>query len=261
MNSSDATANPLVRKLRDFARLSDGDLRVLEELGTTHVREVGPRTDIIREGEKPSDLHLVMDGFACRYKTSPEGKRHIMAYLLPGDFCDLHTFILNEMDHSIASLSRCRVVDIPRERILQLTEMPAIARAFWIVGLVDEATLREWLVNIGSRSAEQRVGHLLCELLLRLRAVGLADGDHYELPLTQNDLAETMGLSDVHMNRVLQSLRQQELITFKSHQLVILDFERLKGYSSFNPNYLHLTQRALSTNGNGVAPSTNGNGH
>lgn len=120
-----------------------------------------------------------------------------------------------------------------------------------VAALVDEATLREWLVNIGGRPAEERIGHLLCELLLRLRAVGLANGDHYELPLTQNDLAETMGLSNVHTNRVLQELRRQGLIELKSKQLVILDFERLKEFSSFNPNYLHLTQRALSTNGNG----------
>lgn len=247
MNSGGTISNPLVRKLRAFARLSDDDLRVLDEL-VTHVRKVEPRTDLIREGEKPSDVHLVIDGFACRYKISPGGKRHIMAYLVPGDFCDLHVFVLNEMDHSVATLSACRIVDISRARILELTERSAIARAFWVAALVDEATLREWLVNIGSRPAEERTGHLLCELLLRLRAVGLANGDHYELPLTQNDLAETMGLSGVHMNRVLQELRRAGLIELKSKRLVILDFERLQQFSSFNPNYLHLTQRALSAN-------------
>jgi CRP-like cAMP-binding protein len=249
LNSKDVAENPLVRKLRAFARLSDDDLRILDEVAL-HGREVGARIDLIREGDKPSDVLLVMEGFACRYKVSPEGKRHIMAYLVPGDFCDLHVFILNEMDHNIGTLSSCRVVDIPRHRVLELVDRPAIARAFWVAAMVDEATLREWLVNIGSRPAEERIGHLLCELLLRLRAVGLANSDHYELPLTQNDLAETMGLSAVHMNRVLQDLRRQGLIELKHKQLVILDFERLKEFSSFNANYLHLTQRALSTNGN-----------
>lgn len=130
MNFKGDVENPLVRKLRAFARLSDDDLRVLDEL-SHNGREVGPRTDLIQEGDKPSDVHLVMEGFACRYKVQPGGKRNIMAYLIPGDFCDLHVFVLNEMDHSIATLSPCRIVDIPRKRILELTDMPAIARAFW----------------------------------------------------------------------------------------------------------------------------------
>jgi CRP-like cAMP-binding protein len=251
MNSPDIVANPLIEKLRTFVRFSDEDIRMLDDVIAVD-RQVGPRTDLIQEGDKPTDVHLVMSGFACRYKVLPSGKRHIMAYLVPGDFCDLHVFVLNEMDHGIATLSACRVVDIPRPRILQLLDRPAIARAFWIAALVDEATLREWLVNLGSRPAEERIAHLLCELLLRLRAVGLATGDRYELPLTQNDLADTMGLSSVHMNRVLQRLRSEGLIEFKQHQLVVLDPKRLMAFASFNPNYLHLTQRALSGNGNGT---------
>ena len=183
-----------------------------------------------------------MDGFACRYKLRANGSRQIMAYLVPGDFCDLHVFILREMDHTIATLSPCRVVDIPRERILELTERSALARALWWATLVDEATLREWLVNIGARSAEERIAHLLCELLLRLRVVGLADGAEYELPITQAELADTMGLSSVHVNRVLQRLRGDGLITLKGKQLVIPDPDRLIAFSGFTPNYLHLAQ-------------------
>lgn len=242
MNAKGVLGNPLVRKMRAFARFSDDDLRTLDDL-VVSVRDVEARTDLIQEGDKPSDVYLVMEGFACRYKVLPGGKRHIMAYLVPGDFCDLHVFILNEMDHSLATLSPCRIVDIPRTRILELIERPAIARAFWVAALVDEATLREWLVNIGSRPAEERIAHLLCELHLRLKAVGLANGDRYELPLTQNDLADTMGMSGVHMNRVLQHLRADGLIELKGKNLVILDLERLKAFGGFNPNYLHLLQR------------------
>jgi CRP-like cAMP-binding protein len=239
--NSTGAINPLARKLGSFARLSGDDFRVLDELVTV-VRQIPARTDLIQEGGKPSNVYLVMEGFACRYKVLPDGKRHIMAYLVPGDFCDLHVFVLNEMDHSLGTLSPCRVVEIPRERILGLIERPALARAMWVASLVDEATLREWLVNIGSRSAEERVAHLLCELLFRLRAVGLANGDSYELPITQGELADTMGLSNVHMNRVIQQLRAENLITLKGKNLVILDIERLKTFSDFNPNYLHLTQ-------------------
>jgi CRP-like cAMP-binding protein len=160
--------------------------------------------------------------------------------LVPGDFCDLHVFILKEMDHSIATLSRCTVVKIPRQCILELTERPAIARALWWAALVDEATLREWLVNIGARPAEQRLAHLLCELLSRLRVVGLADGGQYELPVTQQELGDTTGMSNVHVNRVLQRLRRDGLITLKDKNLVILDVNRLNAFSGFTPNYLHL---------------------
>ena len=235
--------NPLTRKLENFAPLSSEDRRFLSELARPD-RRVDARTDIIREGDRPDDVRLVLEGFACRYKILPDGKRHIMAYLVPGDLCDMHVFILKAMDHSIGTLSACRVVDIPRPRILEMLERPAIAQALWWAALVDEATLREWLVNIGRRPAEQRVGHLLCELLMRLQTVGLTNGNSYELPLTQTDVAETMGLSFVHVNRVLQRLRASGLITLRSKRLVITDLKALKIFSEFNPNYLHLGANA-----------------
>ncbi|MFD0463469.1 Crp/Fnr family transcriptional regulator [Microvirga aerilata] len=122
-------------------------------------------------------------------------------------------------------------------------ERPALARAFWWAALVDEATLREWLVNIGARRSEQRVGHLLCELLLRLQTVGLTNGNQYELPITQGELADTVSLTGVHVNRILQRLRASGLITLKGKNLVILDVERLMALSGFNSNYLHLAEQ------------------
>ena len=232
-------ANLLTRKLEAFAPLPEADKRLLDAV-IREARDVGPREDLIREGDAPSDVRLILAGFACRYKRLAGGRRQIMAYLVPGDFCDLHVFILKAMDHTIATLSPCRVVDIPRPRILEMTERPALGRALWWAALVDEATLREWLVNIGARPAEQRVAHLLCELLLRLRTVGLANGDSYELPITQAELADTVGLTNVHVNRVLQRLRGDGLITLRGKHLVILDVERLNAFSGFTPNYLHL---------------------
>lgn len=170
-----------------------------------------------------------------------------MAYLIPGDLCDVHVFLLKEMDHCIGTLSPCRVVDIPRHRILELLERPAIARALWWATLVDEGTLREWIVNVGRRPAEQRVAHLLCELLLRLQTVGLANGNTYELPLTQTEVAETMGLTVVHVNRVLQRLRASKLISLRNKRLVINDSEALKKFSGFNPNYLHIESATEAT--------------
>ena len=236
--------DPLSRKLENFAPLSAEDRRFLAEI-TRQSRRIRGRTDIIREGERADDVRLVLEGFACRYKILPDGKRHIMAYLVPGDLCDVHVFILRAMDHSIGTLSDCRVVDIPRDRILAMLERPAIARALWWSALVDEATLREWLVNIGGRPGEQRLAHLFCELLMRLQTVGLADGNNsYELPITQNELGETMGLTLVHVNRVLQRLRAKGLITLRNKHLVINDAQALMEFGQFNPNYLHLGEKA-----------------
>lgn len=239
--------NPLARKLCNFTHLSDDDQRFLDQV-VENPHDVGPRQDLICEGDAPENVQLILEGIACRYKVLPDGRRQIMAYLVPGDFCDLHVFILRAMDHSIATLSGCKVVAIPRPVVLEMTERPAIARALWWATLVDEATLREWLVNIGQRSAEERIAHLLCELLVRLRTVGLVDGGSYAFPITQEELGETTGLSTVHVNRTLQALRAQDLITLEKKLLVIPDIDRLIAFSGFNPNYLHLADR----NGNGA---------
>src|SRR5215203_1577592 len=130
--------NVLVRKLESFTQLSESEKRLLHDLIQHNVREVGARTDLIQEGDKPEGIHLVFEGFACRYKILPEGTRQIMAYMIPGDFCDLHIFILRAMDHSVATLSRCRVAEIPHAVIMQLADQhPHIARAFWWATLVD----------------------------------------------------------------------------------------------------------------------------
>ena len=231
--------NPLIQKLEVFGPLPEDDKRLLDQV-IKHPRVVGSHKNIIQEGDTPTDVRLILKGFACRYKMLPDGSRHIMAYLIPGDFCDLHVFILKAMDHGISTLSPCTVVDIPRQRVLELTERPSIARALWWAALVDEATLREWLVNIGGRSAEKRVAHFLCEILVRLQAVGLVNDGAYEFPLTQTILGETLGLSTVHMNRVLQSLRMENLMTLSHKKLVVPDIEKLKQFSGFNPNYLHM---------------------
>ena len=228
-------------KLERFAKLTAADKAQLDAL-VRPVESAVASVDLIREGDKPDAVFLIVEGFACRYKITSTGDRHIMAYLIPGDLCDLHVFMLREMDHCIGTLSPCKFVRIPHVEILTLLDNPRLARALMCAALVDAAVLREWLVNIGRRTAEERIAHLFCELLLRMRAVGLAKADSYELPITQNEIAETMGLSDVHVNRVLQSLRRRQLITLGSKTIVILDIGKLNDFCGFNPNYLHLDQ-------------------
>jgi CRP-like cAMP-binding protein len=150
------------------------------------------------------------------------------------------------MDHSIAAVSDCQIVHISRETILEMLERPALARALWRAQLVDEAVLREWLLNVGQRPAGDRLAHLLYELFLRLRAVGLTDGNTYRLPVTQEELGDTMGLSTVHTNRALQTLRRDGLIRFERGVMTILDPWALRKRADFRDNYLHLQTEVVS---------------
>jgi len=202
-------SNAFIQKVNLFAPLSGFDTKLLEKICSKPL-SIKARQDLIQEGEVPDAVHLILDGFACRYKMLPDGTRSIRAYLLPGDMCDWHVFILREMDHSVATLSPCHVVEIPRSTVLEITDKyPAITRALWWMALVDEAVLREWIVNVSRRSAVQAVTHLFCELLARLEAIGLRVANGFEFPVTQSELADTVGLSTVHANRVLQELRRE----------------------------------------------------
>ena len=230
----------LIYKLESFEELTDADRKALRAL-VPRVRQVGAHQDLIQEGDVPDNVHLILDGYACRYKMLPNGQRQIMAFFVPGDFCDLNVFILDQMDHSIGTISPCKTVEIPRQAIEEITaHHPQVTRALMWCALVDGAVLREWLVNIGGRQADQRIAHLFCELLLRLEAVGRVTDNSYAFPFTQTDVADTMGLSDVQVSRTLRELRALGLIHLKHRVLTILDVERLKAYCGFNPNYLHL---------------------
>lgn len=242
---------PLVTKLELFASLSHDDKEAVAHASSLRVRDVDAHEDIIREGDEPSHVNLVLSGWACRYKQLPDGRRQILAYFLPGDLCDLKIFILRRMDHSIASITPVRIAEIPRDTIVDLVDNGSrLARAFWWSAMVAEAIEREWIVNLGQRTAVERVGHLFCELFLRLKAIGHTNGSSCEMPLTQIELGDTTGLSTVHMNRTLQELRAQDLIMLRSKALTILDFERLKRASLFSPNYLHLDRVGETLNAN-----------
>ncbi|GLS71687.1 hypothetical protein GCM10007890_37000 [Methylobacterium tardum] len=185
-----------------------------------------------------------MEGVACRYKILPNGRRQIMAFLVPGDFCDLHVALLGLMDHSIGTSWGCTVVDIPRATIDNLTaHHPRITRALWWATLVDEATLREWLVNMGQRDADRQMAHLFCESLVRLQTVGRASEDSFEFPISQADLADVLGITSVHANRALQDLRAKGLVEWRSKRVQVPNVPRLRAFAEFDPKYLHLKGR------------------
>jgi CRP-like cAMP-binding protein len=217
-------STPFVLKLEYGAGLSDQDRQALERA----VRDVR------------------------QFKRLPDGSRQIMAYLVPGDCCDLHVSILSRMDHTIGTLTACKVAFLPHTVIEDLmSQSQSITRALWWATLVDAGTAREWLVNMSRRPADKRTAHLLSELLVRLHAVGLATDNSFVLPLTQRQLADTLAMTGVHLNRIVRQLRVDGLIILKGHTITIPNVERLNHFSDFNPNYLHLTQRRDAVRPNG----------
>ncbi len=244
-------AEYLVRRLEHFTRLSADDKRALDRIAAGPVQSLRPRDDLIHEGDRPEDVHLFLDGWACRYEMLEDGRRQLTSFFLPGDFCDMNVFILSRMDHSIAALTPLRVARISREALQEITlNHPRITQALWWSTLVTQAIQREWTVSLGQRTGYERLGHLLCELFMRLWMLGLTKDDTCELPLTQSDLADTVGLSAVHVNRTLQELRSRGLIVWKGRRLTIPDYPALQAASLFNPNYLHMNREGRHLDAN-----------
>jgi CRP-like cAMP-binding protein len=233
----------VIAKLKTVADLHEADVQQLLAL-CQDVRTVPPRHDILNEGERPDHVHVIVEGWAARYKTLASGARQIVAFLIPGDFCDLHVAVLGHMDHGIVALSRCRIAYIPSHALDELTsDHNGLTKAMWWATLVDESVLREWVLNVGRRDAYERIGHLLCEMHARMQLVGLVDDGRLALPLTQEELADATGLTAVHTNRTLQRLRKENLIEIGSGMLTVLDVERLRKAAGFDPSYLHIKRR------------------
>jgi CRP-like cAMP-binding protein len=232
-------ARMLIRQLERFVNLSLEEKLALRGAGTPP-RRFPAHHDLAREDEPVGTINMLMAGFACRYVVLPNGRRQILAYLLPGDFCDLRACILERMDHSIGTLTAVKLASFSRASIADLSRrFPQIARALALATVAEEATARQWLLNLGHRTALERAAHLFCELFTRLRAVGLTTETSCELPLTQTDLADALALSPVHMNRTLMEMRRNKMMTFVRHQLVINDFQALERAAGFRSRYLH----------------------
>jgi CRP-like cAMP-binding protein len=235
-----ATDHPLIRKLSRYAELSSEEQNAIVE-ATAKAIPFEANEEIASRGEKIRGVNLLLEGFACRFKLLEDGRRQILAYLLPGDLCDLHVFLIKRMDHSIAALSPSKVALIAPDQIHRFTdEFPNLTRALWRSTLSDEAITREWVVNTGQRTAYERMAHLFCELFHRFRAIGQTRGLSCRFPLTQAALGDTLGLSSVHVNRTLQDLRRNGLISLRNGILRINNLEALERQALFNRDYLHL---------------------
>jgi CRP-like cAMP-binding protein len=232
----------LIRKLEGFATLSDSDKRALDGVvAAARTSVIAADRDIVPEGERMSDCALILEGFACRYTILQNGRRQIMSFHIPGDICDLHGLLMGTLDHGIGTLTATTVALIPHASLNDLIRhYPDVARALWQDTLVDGAVFRAWMVGMGRRSATGRIAHLLCELFVRFKTIGLTSNGSLAMPTTQAELADSLGLSTVHVNRVLQELRRDGLITLRGGTLVIEDWEGLQEAGEFDAGYLHV---------------------
>lgn len=232
----------LIARLQSHVALSDAERQGLAAL-PSQLRAVTARNQTLAGRFTDGHVHMIADGFACRYRDLPDGRRQILSLLLPGDLIDLRNFVLGGLQPAVATISPVSVLAIPNANLFRLLEEhPKITTALWSTTLVEESISREWLVSIGKRSAIERMAHLLCEIYLRMGAVGRNQGKQFPLPLTQSELADVLGLSTVHVNRTLQELRRTEQIAFQSGAVEIFDFDALAEQGIFSPGYLHLRQ-------------------
>ncbi|MFC3077333.1 Crp/Fnr family transcriptional regulator [Phenylobacterium terrae] len=234
----------LIAKLEAIGRVTEAEKSALADL-PYRLRSFPENADLVRQGDKPPECCLIVEGFVCRYKLLGEGQRQIMSFHLPGDIPDLQSLHLRVMDHSLSALTPVTAAFIPHEALHALTRaFPGIAALFWRDTLIDAAIFREWLAGVGRRTAKARIAHVICEVYLKLRAVHLADDGGFDLPITQVELADALGLSPVHVNRVLQELRADGLIVSKGRFVIISDWERLRAVGDFDASYLHFRSEA-----------------
>jgi CRP-like cAMP-binding protein len=236
--------NPLIRRLESTFDLTEDERQALLAL-PMQVTVLKADQDIVRQGDRPSRSCLLLEGFACTFQLTGEGKRQITAFHIAGDVPDLQSLHLRVLDNSVGTITPCKVGFIRHETLHDLCgRHPRIAGALWRQTLVDAAVFREWITNVGRREGYSRLAHILCELVVRMRAVGLTQDDTCDLPITQAELADATGLSTVHVNRVLQELRGDGLIRLAGGTLTVLDWDGLKKAGDFDPTYLHLEQAA-----------------
>ena len=234
------SAGLLVRKVASLAALSGEERDALERIPMM-VRAVPAHRDIVRLGDRPSHSCLVLTGFAFRYKLIGEGRRQILNFHVPGDIPDLQSLHLPVLDHTVAALTNMTAGFIHHDALHEVSaRFPRITGALWRDTLVDAAVLRERIVSIGQRDGLSRTAHFLCEMYMRLAAVDLASGWAMSMPITQVEIADALGLSPVHMNRMVRELRERRLITLDGSRLVILGWDALATLGDFDPAFLHL---------------------
>jgi CRP-like cAMP-binding protein len=230
-----------VRKLSAFTRLSDEDKQLLLRVVNERSRKVAAGCNVSNEGDVTRAITIIEAGWAVQYRSLDDGRRQILTLMLPGDIFDLNILLLDRMDYSVVTKTGAQISEISVEGFDALMGgHPRVRQALWWEQLVQHSIQKEWTINLGQRTAYERMAHLFCEVFTRLRIVGLTDSTSCDFPLTQNDLGEIAGLSPVHVNRTLQALRADGLVELERRTLSIPDFPALAEAGLFDPAYLHL---------------------
>lgn len=253
-----------IKRLENLAPLSEPAAKAMAH-AVVRTRTVKSGEDIVLSGTPQTNCHVLLKGMAAPYKVLSDGKRQIVRFAFPGDFLDLDAYVGGSIDYSVATLGPCTVGAIPHEALRNLSRNHAdVAAALWHHTVADAAVSREWVVNVGRRSAQERISHLICEVFWRLQELGLATevGGNRAFPwhVTQQDLADATGLSNVHVNRSLQDLRGRGLIGTERDRVIIFDWRGLKSLAGFTPEYLALTNQARSETIHQHVPTARGNG-
>ncbi|TDR94193.1 Crp/Fnr family transcriptional regulator [Enterovirga rhinocerotis] len=232
----------LFKRIERHGALSEHERRALLDAASRR-REIPAKHELVAEGNVSSESTLIVEGFALRQKTLEDGRRQITAIHVPGDFADLHSFLLKKLDDGVETLTACKVVMFPHENLKKLSDdFPHLTRVLWFMTLVDAAIHRAWIMGMGALSAPERLAHLFCELKDRLTQVGLAQADRFRLPLTQSELGDVLGLSAVHVNRSFQQLRMDGIVQTDKRDIIVSDWDELRRFADYNPDYLHLNQ-------------------
>ena len=232
--------NALIEKLTRRDVVSASEIAALAEV-LDPPRKVDAHVDIVLEHAYAEHSILLLEGFTARYSTLSDGRRQITEINVAGDFVDLHSLLMKQMDHGVVTLTPCVIAHAPHSRLRRLTEEHAhLTRLLWLDTIVDAAIHRQWLVAMGRRSGLGHLAHLVCELFTRLSAVGLTEGQTFNLPLTQTVLSDALGLSTVHVNRLIAELRREGLVRWSNPQVEILDWPRLSQIAEFDPTSLRL---------------------
>lgn len=233
-----AAIAPFVTKLDRFVPLTDGDVAALADLVESEA-QVGAQTEIAHEGEGPTIL-LVTEGLVCQQRIVPDGRRQILDLLVPGDICDQHLALATSADYALSTLTPARVTFVSKLRLIPLLfDSPRLAVALRWCALQEEALLRERIVALGRRNAPARIAYLLCELYWRLDDLGLVEDGVVAETLTQTALADAVGLTPVHVSRVLKRFREQGIVDLTRTRLHVVDLERLRAIAWLDPSYLH----------------------
>lgn len=237
-NDNDALTQ-LLYKMERLAYMDQSDRDAIRSL-PIQLKSAPADHLLVQEGDVATVCCVLLAGYACRYKLTSSGGRQIVSFHMPGDILDLQHLLLSRADHSVQTITEATIAWVPAADLKRLAqERPAIAEALWRDSLIDASIFREWVLNVGRRDAKSRIAHMLCEFAARREAAGLGSAECFELPMTQEEIADATGLTTVHVNRMLHDLGREGVIVREKRKVVISDWQRMRQIADFDPAYLH----------------------